>query len=109
MAVAVATHRPAGPSRLSRTRDLRKRVLVYGGLTLYAILAGLPVYWMVITTFRPDQDLYNLKAFPLFCNERGFTLDHLSLLFNRTGFKTWMVNTLIVSGAVVAITAAVSI
>ena len=107
MAIAVAARRPSG--RHNRAGTLRKRALVYAGLTFYAVLAGLPVYWMIITTFKPDQDLYNLKAFPLFFNEHGITLDHLNLLFNKTGFKTWIVNTFIVSAAVVLITLAVAI
>jgi len=84
-------------------------LLVYAGLTFYAVLAGLPVYWMIITTFKPDQDLYNLKAFPLFFNDHGVTLDHLTLLFNKTGFNTWIRNTFVVSIAVVLITLAVSV
>ena len=54
--------------RPSRVRTIRKRAPIYAGLTFYAVLAGLPVYWMIITTFKPDQDLYNLKSFPLFFN-----------------------------------------
>jgi multiple sugar transport system permease protein len=107
MAVAVA----AAPRRggQSRSRLLRKRVLTYAGLVFYAILAGLPVYWMIITTFKPDQDLYNLKAFPLFFNEHGVTMDHLNLLFNKTHYTTWLKNTFVVSAAVVAITLAVAV
>lgn len=106
MAVAVAT---ATGRRPSRTRNLRKRVLVYLGLIFYAVLAGLPVYWMIITTFKPDQDLYNLKAFPLFFNEHGITFDHLALLFNKTGYTTWLKNTILVAAAVVAITLVVTV
>jgi multiple sugar transport system permease protein len=106
MAVAVALRRPSSSGTM---RKLRKRLLVYAGLTFYAVLAGLPVYWMIITTFKPDQDLYNLKAFPLFFNEHGVTLDHLTLLFNKTGFNTWIRNTFVVSIAVVLITLAVSV
>jgi multiple sugar transport system permease protein len=106
MAVAVALRRPSSSGAM---RKLRKRLLVYAGLTFYAVLAGLPVYWMIITTFKPDQDLYNLKAFPLFFNEHGVTLDHLTLLFNKTGFNTWIRNTFVVSIAVVLITLAVSV
>src|SRR5215212_6133773 len=87
MAVAVATQ----PVRRSnRGRRIRKAALVYGGLTFYAILAGLPIYWMIVTTFKPDRDLYNLQNFPLWFNQNGVTLDHLALLFNRTGFNTWL-------------------
>ena len=57
-------------------RLVRKRAPIYAGLTFYAILAGLPIYWMIITTFKPDQDLYNLANFPLFFNKGGVTLDH---------------------------------
>jgi multiple sugar transport system permease protein len=106
MALAIA--RPRIPQG-SQARRVRKAALVYAGLTLFAILAGLPIYWMVITTFKPDRDLYNLQNFPLWFNQNGVTLDHLALLFNRTGFTTWLRNTVWVSLAVVAITLVVSV
>ena len=42
---------------------------------------------MVITTFKPDHDLYNLQNFPLWFNQHGVTLDHLTLLFNKTELR----------------------
>ena len=107
MAVAVTT--PLTPSQPSRLRSVRKAAPVYLGLVFFTILAGLPVYWMVITTFKPDRDLYNLQNFPLWFNQNGITFDHLRLLFNRTGFTTWLRNTMWVSLAVVAITLLVSV
>ena len=95
------------PRRRS-THALRKRALVYAGLTFYAVLAGLPVYWMFVTTFKADRDLYNLQNFPLWFNQPP-TLDHLNLLFTKTGFGHWLVNTLIVAVAVVLITLAVAV
>jgi len=106
MAVTVAT---PWVSRATRARHIRKAVLVYAGLTFYAVLAGLPIYWMVITTFKPDRDLYNLQNFPLWFNQNGVTLDHLALLFNKTGFNTWLKNTVWVALGVVAVTLAVSV
>jgi multiple sugar transport system permease protein len=105
---AVTFVKPAAP-RTPLMRLVRKRAPVYAGLTFYAILAGLPIYWMVITTFKPDQDLYNLQNFPLFFNKGGATLAHLSFLFFRTSFGTWAWNTAIVSFWVVAITLALAI
>ena len=90
-------------------RRVRKGLVVYGGLTFYAVLAGLPIYWMLITTFKPDRDLYNLQNFPLWFNQNGITFDHLTLLFNRTGFGTWLKNTFWVSSAVVCITLLLSV
>ena len=49
MAVLAAA-RPAAAAHGDRLRLLRKRVLVYAGLTFYAVLAGLPVYWMAVTS-----------------------------------------------------------
>jgi multiple sugar transport system permease protein len=107
--VAVAVTTPLTPSQPSRLRSVRKAAPVYLGLVFFTILAGLPVYWMVITTFKPDRDLYNLQNFPLWFNQNGITFDHLRLLFNRTGFTTWLRNTMWVSLAVVAITLLVSV
>ncbi|HEY1293757.1 MAG TPA: carbohydrate ABC transporter permease [Chloroflexota bacterium] len=105
----MATIAATRPVRRARThRHLRKNVLVYAGLTFFAVLAGLPVYWMLVTTFKVDRDLYNLKNFPLWFNQAP-TLDHLNLLFNKTGFTHWLVNTLIVAVAVVLITWAVAV
>src|SRR5215217_8194667 len=104
---AVTVSQPALP-RTPMMRLVRKRAPIYAGLTVDAILAGLPIYCMIITTFKPDQDLYNLQNFPLFFNRNGVTLDHLRLLFLRTQFVTWAWNTAIVSAGVVAITMALS-
>jgi multiple sugar transport system permease protein len=105
----MATLATAAPlPRRRSTRVLRKRALVYAGLTFYAVLAGLPVYWMFVTTFKADRDLYNLQNFPLWFNQPP-TLDHLNLLFTKTGFGHWLVNTLIVAVAVVLITLAVAV
>jgi multiple sugar transport system permease protein len=95
-------------ARSTTLRVVRKRVLVYAGLTFYAVIAGLPVYWMLVTTFKADRDLYNLQNFPLWFNQAP-TLDHLNLLFNKTGFIHWLLNTAIVAVAVVAITLAVAV
>jgi multiple sugar transport system permease protein len=64
---------------------------------------------MVITTFKPDRDLYNLQNFPLGFNRNGITFDHVALLFNRTGFVTWVQNTLWVCLVVVLITLVISV
>jgi multiple sugar transport system permease protein len=106
---AATIARPAAVPRTPFMRLVRKRAPIYAGLTFYAVLAGLPIYWMVITTFKPDQDLYNLQNFPLFFNQNGVTMEHLRFLFARTSFATWAWNTAIVSAAVVAITLVLAI
>jgi multiple sugar transport system permease protein len=107
MAVAVAAR--TSRRRPINMRRVRKVALVYAGLTFFAVLAGLPIYWMVITTFKPDRDLYNLQNVPLWFNQNGVTFDHLALLFTKTGFTTWLKNTVWVAAAVVAITLALAV
>src|SRR5947209_11603871 len=96
-------------NRHTRLRYARKVLPVYAGLLFFAIVAGLPIYWMIITTFKPDRDLYNLQNFPLWFNQNGITLDHLNLLFTKTHFFTWLTNTMWVSAAVVLITLVLSL
>jgi multiple sugar transport system permease protein len=109
MATLAATRSATRTQAQARAwKRLRKNVLVYSGLTFFAVLAGLPVFWMLITTFKADRDLYNLKNFPLWFNQPP-TLDHLDLLFHKTQFSHWLLNTLIVAVCVVLITWAVAI
>jgi multiple sugar transport system permease protein len=72
-----------------------------------ALAAAGPFVWAVITTFKQDSDLYRRRNNPFVFNETP-TLDHIELLFERTGFATFAWNTLWVGVLVVAITLALS-
>jgi len=78
--------------------------IVILGFTLFAVF---PFYWMLITAFKQNSDLYvgatNTAHNPFIFNAAP-TLDHLSILFGRTFFPTWLGNTLTVGVVVVAIT-----
>jgi multiple sugar transport system permease protein len=72
-------------------------------LTVFTVLLAFPFYWMVIATFKQNIDLYGMENNPFIFNLPA-TLDNLRLLFNQTRFLTWLANTAIVGGIVVAIT-----
>jgi multiple sugar transport system permease protein len=78
--------------------------LIILGFTAFAVF---PFYWMVVTTFKQNSDLYvgaaNTAHNPFIFN-RPPTLEHLRTLFEQTLFLTWVVNTLLVGALVVAIT-----
>src|SRR5262252_660696 len=97
--------RHEGPGRLNiRTlRALRRHVLIYAGLTPFVAIALFPVFWMAITAFKQDIDLYRVGQFP-FWFYHGPTLDHFRLLITRTYFVPQLVNTLLLSACVVVIT-----
>jgi multiple sugar transport system permease protein len=63
------------------------------GLTMaiYCLVMAFPFYWMIITTFKTNNDLYNIANNPLIFNEPP-TLEHIQYLINNTKFGTWMWN-----------------
>src|SRR5262245_27677662 len=63
---------------------------------------------MLITTFKTDADLYNLKSNPYWFNASP-TLEHLHYLFQETLFLQWLWNTAIIGLCVVAITLLVAL
>jgi multiple sugar transport system permease protein len=62
-----------------------------------------PFYWMIITIFKQNSDLYNETNNPLWFNAAP-TFSNVQYLFAQTRFLTWMLNSLIIGVCVVAIT-----
>jgi multiple sugar transport system permease protein len=96
---------------LAGRRSLVRRVAAVAAhrLTILAFVAFavFPFYWMVVTTFKQNADLYvgatNTAHNPFIFN-RPPTLDHLRTLFGQTLYSTWLLNTLWVGGMVVLVT-----
>src|ERR1700675_32394 len=78
--------------------------LIILGFTAFAVF---PFYWMVVTTFKQNSDLYvgatNTAHNPFIFNQPP-TLEHLKTLFEQTLYLTWVANTLLVGALVVGIT-----
>jgi multiple sugar transport system permease protein len=98
MALALAQPRPRRLTRQQRASLLRGLALA-----VYALLAVFPFYWMVITTFKQNSDLYNETNNPLWFNAPP-TLANVQYLFEQTRFVVWMANSLIIGVCVVLIT-----
>jgi len=93
---------------MTNVRKLLGRSGLYMLVGSFAFFGAFPFYWMVIATFKRDHDLFNPVANPFLFNEPP-TLDHLRLLLFDTHFVTYILNTLWVGLAVVAITLAVAV
>lgn len=93
----------AAPRRQLLSRGQRGTLARAFSMGLYVLVTVFPFYWMLITTFKTDSDLYTLANNPLIFNEPP-TLSHIQYLFTRTLFGTWMLNSLIIGLAVVVIT-----
>jgi len=76
-------------------------------ILFFLAFAVFPFYWMVVTSFKQNADLYvgatNVKHNPFIFNLPP-TLDHLRILFGQTLYLTWLRNTLFVGVIVIAIT-----
>ena len=84
-------------------RRFRRDYGPYLPLSPYLFVVLFPFYWMLITAFKRDRDLYNLTTAPFWFNEPP-TLDHLKLLLEGTLFLKWLQNSLVIGVLVVLIT-----
>src|SRR2546429_2678081 len=103
-------HRDAPPSPPHGSgRGAMKRVALYAAALGFVVFAGFPFYWMLVTSFKQNRDLYvgasDLSHIPWIFNDPP-TLEHVKLLFGQTDFLRWVLNTLLVVAAVVVITVA---
>src|SRR6266545_3173170 len=93
-------------------RDYVKRVALYAAALGFMAFAGFPFYWMLVTAFKQNRDLYvgafDTRHVPWIFNDPP-TLEHVRLLFGQTDFLRWIANTLIVVVAVVVVTVAVAV
>jgi multiple sugar transport system permease protein len=98
-------HLPDEDSGKYRVMTIGARVVLYLLALLFAAFAAIPFIWMIITSFKTDQDLYNPNHSP-FEFTTPPTLHNYTLLFTSTHYLTFIANTLIVALLVVVITVA---
>jgi multiple sugar transport system permease protein len=83
----------------------KRSVYFHAPLGFFIIILLFPFYWMIITTIRPDGELYrpwNAKNYnPFWTNNPTF--EHVRLLLEDTLFPTWLWNTMVISLASTAI------
>lgn len=83
-------------------------VLPYLFLIPFLIFALFPFFWMLITSFKNDPEIYNIAANP-FWIKTGITLKHYTFLLKKTGFIVWFKNSLIISILATGLSIAVSV
>ncbi len=89
---------------------VRRKLPTYLVVAPFAIVLAFPFYWMLVTMFKEDLDLYNAQNVPYVFNPlqwkfwESATTKHIEFLFEDTQYTNWIVNTAIVGVVVVAIT-----
>jgi multiple sugar transport system permease protein len=89
--------------RSHRSREVRRHTLIYLGLAPFLVLAVFPILWMAITAIKQDADLYLVDAIP-FWFQQAPTWKNFDFLFHNTSYGDWIVNTMVISFWVSAIT-----
>jgi multiple sugar transport system permease protein len=86
-----------------RLRKFSASALHWFVLVFFTVLLAFPFYWMVITAFKQNLDLYTVENNPFIFNAKP-TLEHLRLLLYETRYVRWLGNTVFVGVLVVFIT-----
>lgn len=73
-----------------RLQKLTQNLVVVLGLVFFLVILLFPFYFMIVSSFKPNEELYNLKLNPLAL--RSVTLDHYIYLFKQTRFPLWLKN-----------------
>jgi multiple sugar transport system permease protein len=74
----------------------RRVVTVYLPLAIMLFVLLFPFYWMGITTFKSNEELYNFREFSPFWVIQP-TLDNVQKLFFETSYPTWLWNTMVIA------------
>jgi len=99
----------------STLRSLGRKLSTYVVLGPLAILLAFPFYWMLVTSFKEDLDLYNAENVPYVYNPlrwrfwESATTKHVEYIFESTPYVDWIVNTVVVGAVVVGVTLAVAL
>lgn len=64
-------------------------------LTFYGLLVVLPIYWMVITSFKTNPEIVNAQHITYF--PQTFTLENYQSLFRMLSYSTYLKNSIIVT------------
>jgi len=74
----------------------RRVVTIYLPLTIFLFVLLFPFYWMGVTTFKPNEELYNYSQHnPLWIESP--TIANIRKLLFETDYPRWLVNTMTVA------------
>ncbi len=92
-------------ARTHRPSLVRRALLLWGPLFLLMVFTLFPFWWMLVTSLKPDAELYDVRQPPLWA--KTITFEHYRELFGRLPFVTWVRNSLVVSAAATLISLAI--
>src|SRR5258708_26237874 len=73
----------------------RRWVILYIPVGIFLFVLLFPFYWMVMTSFKSNEELVSRAANPFWIVHP--TLDHFEKLLFRTEYPQWLWNTILIS------------
>ena len=86
------------PEDMAWDSRARRFVLIYLPLACFVFILLFPFYWMAVTSFKPNAELYDYKTYNPFWVAQP-TLDHIRKLLFETAYPTWLLTTMSVAVA----------
>jgi multiple sugar transport system permease protein len=84
------------PETMAWDSRSRRLVVLWIPLACFVIILLFPFYWMTVTAFKPDAELYDFaKHNPFWISSP--TLDHVYLLLFKTSYPNWLKTTMMVA------------
>src|SRR4029450_12766459 len=86
----------------------RRLLTVYTPLIAFIVVLLFPFYWMAITTFKSNEELYNFRDFNPFWVHSP-TLENIKRLLFHTDYPRWLMVTMTVAVVATAISLLASV
>ena len=86
------------PERLSWDSRARRMVTIYLPLACFTVVLLFPFYWMTITAFKPDYEMYDYKKYNPFWVHSP-TLANIKKLLFETAYPHWLMITMMIAVA----------
>src|SRR3712207_4340735 len=86
----------AAPEAMSWDSRARRVVTLYVPLACFVVILLFPFYWMAVTAFKPNAELYDYRTYNPFLIGSP-TLEHIRHLLFRTAYPSWLLTTMMVA------------
>ena len=83
-----------GPSRGVTSRGFARKFVVHAVMVLLSLVSILPVYWMIVTSLRPDNEIFSTMLWP-----SHPTFENYIFVLTRVPMLQMLFNTTVVSVA----------
>ena len=84
------------PEAMTWDSRSKRVVLLYVPLACFVFILLFPFYWMTVTAFKPNAELYDYKTYNPFLIAQP-TLDHIYKLLFETSYPRWILTTMTIA------------